>query len=106
MPYTHSMRFAVLAGIALTAAPVAHAADLGPLPPEPVMAESWTGFYVGGGGGIGFFSTDVSSSSSRTDDIGFCKVEDGKKRCERDKEQEVQAFRLAPAVPVLERRSR
>jgi outer membrane immunogenic protein len=52
------------------------------------MEESWTGFYVGGGGGIGFFSTDVSSSSSRTDEVGFCRVEDGKKKCERKKEKE------------------
>ncbi|MGH9424331.1 MAG: hypothetical protein ACRD3J_30445, partial [Thermoanaerobaculia bacterium] len=82
------MRLALLAGVTLMAAPAAQAADLGPPPPEPVMEESWTGFYVGGGGGIGFFSTDVSSSSSRTDDIGFCKVEDGKKKCERKKEKE------------------
>jgi outer membrane immunogenic protein len=52
------------------------------------MEESWTGFYVGGGGGIGFFSTDVSSSSSRTDEVGFCRVEDGRKKCERKKEKE------------------
>ena len=55
------------------------------------MVESWTGFYVGGGG-IGFLSTDVSSSSSRTDDIGFCKVEDGKKKCERDNEHKFKPF--------------
>jgi outer membrane immunogenic protein len=92
MPYTQSTRLAVLAGLALTAASGAQAADLGAVPPEPTMAETWTGFYVGGGGGIGFMSTDVSSSSSRTDDIGFCRVEDGKKKCERDKEKKFKPF--------------
>jgi opacity protein-like surface antigen len=88
MPYLQSMRLALLAGIALTAAPVAQAADLGATP-EP--SESWTGFYVGGGAGVGFFSTDVSTSSSRTDQIGFCKVKDGKKECEK-KEIELTKF--------------
>jgi opacity protein-like surface antigen len=87
MPYRQSMRLAVLAGIALTAAPVAQAADLGDTAMAPTVVESWTGFYVGGGGGVGFLNTDLSSSASRLDEIGFCKVkktDKEKKECEKD----------------------
>jgi outer membrane immunogenic protein len=66
------------------------------------MEENWTGFYVGGGGGIGFFSTDVSSSSSRTDEIGFCRVEDGKKKCERKKEEDQ---KIHPFASLLQSQS-
>ena len=87
MPYTQSMRLAVLAGFALTAAPVAQAADLGATVMAPTVVESWTGFYVGGGGGVGFLNTDLNSSASRLDEIGFCKVkktDKERKECEKD----------------------
>jgi outer membrane immunogenic protein len=95
MPYTQSMRLAVLAGLALTVAPAAQAADLGAVPVEPTMVESWTGFYVGGGGGIGFLNTELSSSASRSDEIGFCKVKKSdkeKKECEEHKDKKFAPF--------------
>ena len=97
MPYTRTIGLAALAGLGLAAAPAALAADLGYVPPEPIVEESWTGFYVGGGG-IGFFSTDVSSSSSCTDEIGFCRVKDGKKGCEREKKKDK---KFAPFATLL-----
>jgi hypothetical protein len=99
MPYTRTIGLAALAGLGLAAAPAALASDLG-YAPEPVMEENWTGFYVGGGGGIGFFSTDVSSSSSRTDEIGFCRVKDGKKECEKKEKETDKKF--APFATLLQ----
>ncbi len=55
------MRRTLLASIAAlalaSASSVALAADIPP--PEPVM--SWTGFYLGGGGGIGWADIDVNA---------------------------------------------
>lgn len=95
MPYTQPMRLALLAGIALGAAQAAQAADLGAAAPEPTMVENWTGFYVGGGGGIGFLDSGLNSSASRTDDIGFCKVkknEKDKKECEEKHDKKFVPF--------------
>src|SRR5271168_1293757 len=58
--------------LALTAAAVfsgsAFAADLAPRPytkaPPPVMAPSWTGFYIFGGFGGGLYSADTSVVSA------------------------------------------
>jgi outer membrane immunogenic protein len=86
MPYTRTIGLAALAGLGLAAAPAALAADLGYAPPEPIVEESWTGFYVGGGGGIGFLNTEMNSSASRSDALSICKVKKDdkeKKECEK-----------------------
>ena len=59
------------------------------------MVESWTGFYVGGGGGIGFLNSGLNSSASRTDEIGFCKVKKSdkeKKECEEKHDKKFAPF--------------
>ena len=98
MPYTRTMRLAVLAGLTLTVAPAALAADLG-VAPEP-MVEDWTGFYVGGGGGIGFLNTELNSSASRSDEISLCKVKKDdkeKKECEKENDK-----KFAPFLTLLQ----
>jgi opacity protein-like surface antigen len=65
------------------------------------MVESWTGFYVGGGGGIGILNTDLNSSASRTDDIGFCKV----KKSDKDRkecEEKENGKKFAPFLSILQ----
>ena len=47
----------------------AHAADLGSLPSQ-APAQTWTGFSLGVGGGIGSLNADVNSKASRTDGVG------------------------------------
>ena len=88
MPYMHSMRLALLAGIALTAAPVAHAADLGPNYGEPVA--NWSGFYIGGGIGAAFMDTSLAAKQNRSDSFGWCKVKDDKCIKETSSPQEQQ----------------
>jgi opacity protein-like surface antigen len=39
-----------------------------------VPVESWTGFSVGIGGGVGFLSADTRASGSRTDTFGACEL--------------------------------
>lgn len=101
MPYTRTMRLAVLAGLTLTVAPAALAADLGAVAPEPTMAEDWTGFYVGGGGGIGFLNTDLNSSASRSDEIGFCKVKKSDKE-KKECEEKESGKKFAPFLTLLQ----
>ncbi len=64
------------------------------------MVESWTGFYVGGGGGIGFLDSGLNSSASRTDEIGFCKV----KKSDKDKKEceERHDKKFAPFATLLQ----
>ena len=50
-------------------ATVAQAADVGPYN-SPTPVETWTGFSVGVGGGIGFLNSDVNAKASRTDGVG------------------------------------
>jgi len=52
----------------------AQAADLGPqpLPPLTVPVETWTGFSVAVGGGIGIFNANVNTFASRDDSIEQC----------------------------------
>ena len=47
----------------------AHAADLGPSP-KPALGQSWTGFSLGVGGGVGSLNANVGANASRTDDVG------------------------------------
>ena len=47
----------------------AHAADLGPLPAQ-APGQTWTGFSLGVGGGVGSLNADVNSKASRTDGVG------------------------------------
>ena len=47
----------------------AQAADLGPSP-RPMAGQSWTGFSLGVGGGVGFLNANVDASASRSDRIG------------------------------------
>ena len=101
MPYTQSMRLAVLAGLALTVAPAAQAGDLGAVPVEPTMVESWTGFYVGGGGGIGLLNTELNSSASRSDEIGFCKVKKDDKE-KKECEEKEHGKKFAPFLTLLQ----
>ena len=37
---------------------------------SPAPVETWTGFSVGVGGGVGFVSADVNAKASRTDGVG------------------------------------
>jgi outer membrane immunogenic protein len=54
----------------------AQAADLGPqpLPPLAVPVETWTGFSVAVGGGIGIFNANVNTFASRDDSIEQCPI--------------------------------
>ena len=52
----------------------AWAADLGPYA-KPTPAETWSGFSVGLGGGVGILNADMSSKASRTDTIGICETD-------------------------------
>lgn len=47
----------------------AQAADMGPYS-SPAQVETWTGFSVGAGGGLGFLNSDVNAKASRTDSVG------------------------------------
>jgi outer membrane immunogenic protein len=51
----------------------AQAADLGAPPP----VETWTGFSVGVGGGVGTLNADMKSQAARTDTIGLCFLDCG-----------------------------
>ena len=57
-------------------ATVAQAADIGPYA-SPAPVETWTGFSVGVGGGVGILSADVNSSAARADTIGICDLSGG-----------------------------
>jgi opacity protein-like surface antigen len=48
-------------------ASTAQAGDFGP---SPIVVDTWTGFSLGVGGGVGSLNTDVNSTASRTDGIG------------------------------------
>ena len=56
-------------GISVLFATVAQAADMGPYA-SPTPIETWTGFSVGVGGGVGFLNSDVNAKASRTDGVG------------------------------------
>ena len=56
-------------GASVLFATVAQAADIGPYA-SPTPVETWTGFSVGVGGGIGFLNSDVNAKASRTDGVG------------------------------------
>ena len=52
----------------------AQAADIGPYA-SPAPVETWTGFSVGIGGGIGILNADTRSKASRRDTIGICETD-------------------------------
>ena len=56
-------------GASVLFATVAQAADIGPYA-SPTPVETWTGFSVGVGGGVGFLNSDVNAKASRTDGVG------------------------------------
>jgi hypothetical protein len=53
-----------------------HAADLGSLPSQAPV-QTWTGFSLGVGGGVGSLNSDVNSKASRTDSVGCAPNSDG-----------------------------
>lgn len=56
----------------------AQAADMGPYAfPAQAGGETWTGFSVGVGGGIGFLSSDGNATASRSDRIGCASNSEG-----------------------------
>jgi opacity protein-like surface antigen len=55
-------------------ASIAQAADF---EPSPTPIETWTGFSLGVGGGVGSLNADVNSKASRTDGIGCVPNTDG-----------------------------
>jgi outer membrane immunogenic protein len=68
------VRYAALAAIGTFAViSQAQAADLGYAAPAPV--ETWTGFSVGIGGGVGTLNADMNSNAARTDTIGLCLID-------------------------------
>jgi len=64
-----------IAALALAAgSSTAFAADMAP-PPEPLPVMSWTGFYLGAGGGVGWADLDVNRRLCAVYDDGSC-IED------------------------------
>lgn len=63
-----------LAGLALIGQ--ARAADLGPYGAAAPI-DTWTGFSVGVGGGIGILNGDLKTNAARTDTIGVCILDCG-----------------------------
>ena len=61
--------FVMTLGASALVATVAQAADLGPYA-SPTPVETWTGFSVGVGGGVGFLNADINAKASRTDGVG------------------------------------
>jgi outer membrane immunogenic protein len=62
----------ILAALALgSVSPAAFAADMAPAP-EPVAVGSWTGFYLGGGGGVGWADIDINHRRCWLFDDGTC----------------------------------
>jgi len=57
----------------------ASAADLGARPyakaPAPVMTPSWTGFYIGGGGGYGMWTADTRTINFNTGACVLCETQ-------------------------------
>src|SRR6478672_11667255 len=51
--------------------PAAFAADMAP-PPEPAPVSSWTGFYLGAGGGVGWADIDINHRRCALDWDGTC----------------------------------
>jgi outer membrane immunogenic protein len=51
--------------------PAAFAADMAPAP-EPVPVSSWTGFYLGAGGGVGWADIDINHRHCALDYDGLC----------------------------------
>src|SRR4051794_12977708 len=61
-----------LAALALgSVSPAAFAADMAPAP-EPVAVGSWTGFYLGAGGGVGWADIDINHRRCLLDWDGNC----------------------------------
>jgi outer membrane immunogenic protein len=52
--------------------PAAFAADM---VPEPAPVSTWTGFYLGAGGGVGWADVDVNHRRCLLDEEGFCDPE-------------------------------
>jgi outer membrane immunogenic protein len=63
-----------IAALALgSVSPAAFAADM---VPEPAPVSSWTGFYLGAGGGVGWADFDVDHHRCVVDENGDCFVDD------------------------------
>ena len=60
----------IIAALALgSVSPAAFAADM---VPEPAPVASWTGFYLGAGGGVGWADLDINRRHCVLDYDGFC----------------------------------
>ena len=85
----HRTLLGSIAALALgSVSPAALAADMAVPEPAPVM--SWTGFYIGGGGGIGWADVDVNARHCRRQhhdgghEVADVIVDDGKFECDPD----------------------